>query len=467
MSQHILFLSHEFPPDGGGAGVNLALLCEALQKKGVSITTWVGQSSTESKEMASQVGGSLSPKSLNNQFVVTTKRSKRFQTSSLVHFQFIWGALRLARKTSLKPDWIIGNMALPGGIAAVLVSRILGAPIAIWHHGSDVHGGFAQGAKLWQRYLLRFLWARSQVNFFVAPSLMALASTYGEITRPRILPSLLDPVFAEKALDMNSTPNGVGCGAQHQSEADPPMLKTTLENKLEGNIKVTQGYFLILGRLEPVKNPLLAIEAYALYLQGYPTKNSVTEKNNSLPLGLRIVGDGSLREVIKQKIVSKGLTKHVTLESPIPRNEVIDLLSGACALLMPSKAEGMSLTVIEAAALGVPCIAAASLGLVDLIQGNFEQATTSQNELNQNQSRANKSQPIGMLFNQNDVNAFSDCLTLISSKSGLRQTLSQNAKQSMLRYTPDASASIMLDCLNQTATVGSAAHRQNEKMLSI
>jgi len=70
---------------------------------------------------------------------------------------------------------------------------------------------------------------------------------------------------------------------------------------------------------------------------------------------LLLIGDGSLRSEIQQKVISHGLANHVTFAGLRP--DVPRLMLGAMDLfLLPSSHEALGLVLIEAQAAGLPCV---------------------------------------------------------------------------------------------------------------
>ncbi|NBE06493.1 glycosyltransferase [Paragemmobacter ruber] len=107
------------------------------------------------------------------------------------------------------------------------------------------------------------------------------------------------------------------------------------------------------GRLEPVKNPMAAIEAVAiLRAQGMAAR-------------LRLVGDGSLRPALVQRIAELGLEDAVTLCGFDP--DPFARLVGCHVYLQPSLTEGFGLAVCEAMSAGLPVIASAVGGVPEII----------------------------------------------------------------------------------------------------
>ncbi len=110
-------------------------------------------------------------------------------------------------------------------------------------------------------------------------------------------------------------------------------------------------YFLYLGRLSPEKGVTELVEA-AVRLPHIP---------------LRIVGGGELEASLRQRVEASGST-HITVEGPVPPEQVTDILRGARALILPSRCdENCPLVVLEAFAAGRPVIASSRGGIPELV----------------------------------------------------------------------------------------------------
>jgi glycosyltransferase involved in cell wall biosynthesis len=97
--------------------------------------------------------------------------------------------------------------------------------------------------------------------------------------------------------------------------------------------------FLWIGRLEPQKDPLLALKT--LLAVGASAH-------------LTMLGEGSLRRLIEQQIVALKLEQRVTLMGHIP--EIEAHLASADALLITSRFEGGPAVAVEALAMDVPVV---------------------------------------------------------------------------------------------------------------
>jgi glycosyltransferase involved in cell wall biosynthesis len=88
--------------------------------------------------------------------------------------------------------------------------------------------------------------------------------------------------------------------------------------------------------------------------------------------GLKIVliGDGDTRSEIEGKIAELGLEKHFELLGWQSNEEVRAALKGARAMLLPSFAEGLPVSIMEAFALGKPVISTYIAGIPELVDSS-------------------------------------------------------------------------------------------------
>jgi len=102
---------------------------------------------------------------------------------------------------------------------------------------------------------------------------------------------------------------------------------------------------LYVGFLENYKNPLNLLEAFAKVKSTIPSAT------------LKIVGDGSLYEIIKSGIEQKGLQDSCYLLGSKPRNEVARIMREECDIfVLPSRSETFGVVLIEAMACGKPVV---------------------------------------------------------------------------------------------------------------
>ncbi|MDS4068018.1 MAG: TIGR03088 family PEP-CTERM/XrtA system glycosyltransferase [Candidatus Competibacter sp.] len=111
------------------------------------------------------------------------------------------------------------------------------------------------------------------------------------------------------------------------------------------------------GRLERVKDQSNLARAFIRLVESVPE----TRRR----LRLVIVGDGSLRAEVENLLTEAGLRDLTWL--PGARDDVPELLRGLDVFVLPSLAEGISNTILEAMACGLPVVATAVGGNAELV----------------------------------------------------------------------------------------------------
>lgn len=112
------------------------------------------------------------------------------------------------------------------------------------------------------------------------------------------------------------------------------------------------------GRTVPVKNQLTLIKAVELLLKNNP---DIQHR-----LRLIIVGDGELFSMLKTYILKNQLENNIELLGS--RDDVSAILQTVDLFVLPSLAEGIALTLLEAMATGLPVIASNVGGNPELIE---------------------------------------------------------------------------------------------------
>jgi glycosyltransferase involved in cell wall biosynthesis len=110
------------------------------------------------------------------------------------------------------------------------------------------------------------------------------------------------------------------------------------------------------GRIEPRKNQLAIVEAFARVRQTWPD------------LALELVGpvaDHAYADRVRQAIADAGLEDAIRLTGPVP--DIAPFVRRWCAFVSASLDEGQGLAVLEAMALGVPVVAASTRGIEDYL----------------------------------------------------------------------------------------------------
>ena len=113
---------------------------------------------------------------------------------------------------------------------------------------------------------------------------------------------------------------------------------------------------MALGRLSPEKGFNVLIEAVALSLDA------------GVPVRLRIVGDGPYRSELEAAARDRGIAEAVSFAGELPPDAVREELKSADLFCMASFSEGLPVSLIEAMAVGVPCITTWIAGIPELAE---------------------------------------------------------------------------------------------------
>jgi sugar transferase (PEP-CTERM/EpsH1 system associated) len=111
------------------------------------------------------------------------------------------------------------------------------------------------------------------------------------------------------------------------------------------------------GRIQPVKDQAILLKAFAELVQSHPR------------LRLAVIGDGPLLGDLRRFTETLGIAKLTWLPGAI--GNIPDALRGFDVFVLPSLCEGISNTVLEAMASGVPVVATAAGGNLELVEDGY------------------------------------------------------------------------------------------------
>jgi len=155
------------------------------------------------------------------------------------------------------------------------------------------------------------------------------------------------------------------------------------------------------GRLKRAKRPDHTIRAFKIVKEKFPSAE------------LWIIGDGPFKRVL-ERTAGEG----VKFFGPLSNEERRRLLARAWVLVNPSVREGFGLNVIEANALGTPCVAYDVPGLRDSVRNG----------------------ETGLLVPSGDVEALAKAIIKVLSDHELRERLSKNALHWARQFSWDKTA---------------------------
>jgi glycosyltransferase involved in cell wall biosynthesis len=161
---------------------------------------------------------------------------------------------------------------------------------------------------------------------------------------------------------------------------------------------------LYVGRLSPQKNVGRLLEAMSLLGE---------------PVGLRVIGDGELRDRLEAQAASLRLS-NVVFAGPKDGPDLARAYADADALVLPSDKEGMSLVALEAMAAALPIIATDVPGNAELVGG------------------------VGLL-SAPEPDALAAVIDSVASDPGLRRLLGQRSAAAARAYSWDRVAHLVED----------------------
>jgi glycosyltransferase involved in cell wall biosynthesis len=246
-------------------------------------------------------------------------------------------------------------------LEAVVPARLARVPAVV--HGE--HGRDADDIDGRNR---RNLWTRRLFSPFVSRYVALSAELQRYLTdRVGVAPARITQIIngvdtalfsprAGRAVDVDSSPSRVGSGAS----TDPVTNRSRERSPIDGCPFTDPSHFIVgtVGRLDTVKDQTNLARAFVSALRRHP---GARER-----LRLAIVGDGPLRDEVLRVLAEADATPHAWLAGE--RHDVADVMRGLDCFVLPSLAEGISNTLLEAMASGLPVIATRVGGNAELME---------------------------------------------------------------------------------------------------
>ncbi|MHC4711726.1 MAG: glycosyltransferase [Planctomycetota bacterium] len=299
----VVVLNCEYPPLGGGAATATEKIIEEFARLPVEVDLVTSSPSSKSTRQIND--------RCRGHFLPVGKKDVHYWTNREL-MTYAFRSFACARELHRERRFEVCHafFTLPAGAVAWRLRRRF--PFIVSLRGSDVPGFSGRYRRLYgtAKSLFRRIWRTAAAVTANSNDLAALAQ--------ETLPGL--------AVDI--IPNGVDTGLFRPGEpsARPPTVLTV-------------------ARLIPRKNVATAVRAAAALAKDLP--------------GLRwtIVGEGPLEDELLTLAKSLGVGDKVALRRYVPRGEMPDVYRSADAFLLTSGREGMSNTVLEALASGLPVVA--------------------------------------------------------------------------------------------------------------
>jgi len=311
-------LNYEFPPLGGGAGnANFYLLKEFAKNKKLEIDLVTSSIDKFTKEKFSH---NITLHRLN---IGKGKKNLQYQISKDLIVYFI-KALLYSKKLMKKKNYDLIHAWF--GIPCGLIALLLGKPYIVSLRGSDVpfyNPRFYLLDKFIFRYLSKFIWKKAKTVTTNSEGLKILAKKTS--TNQKI-----EVIY-----------NGV----------DTKEFKPAKNKKFGKTLKI-----ICVARLIKRKGIDYLLKALG-------------ELKNKDYL-LTIIGDGNEKENLKQLAKELKIKDKVNFLGAIPHSKMACYYQQNDLFVLPSLNEGMSNTILEAMACGLPIITTNTGGAKELIKNN-------------------------------------------------------------------------------------------------
>ncbi|ELY54941.1 LPS biosynthesis protein [Natronococcus amylolyticus DSM 10524] len=205
-------------------------------------------------------------------------------------------------------------------LMAALVSQLRDKPTVLTNHGI-----MSQSVSKWVQ--LTYLPTVGRLAFESADRILC----YHERDRNELLDRGV-------TTDIDVIHNGIDCEQFAPTATDGGDVSQVADDGSESP------YIAFVGRLQPGKGAHFLIDAFARIADSYPERNLV------------LVGDGPQREELEALAHEEGVADRVEFLGEVPNEQIPAVVGEADVFALPSLAEGMPRTVLEALACETPVV---------------------------------------------------------------------------------------------------------------
>ncbi len=351
----ILIINHEFPPVGGGGATASAEISKHLAGFGNDVTVLTGSYKGLPKENL-----------LNNCKILRIKSFRRdVHTGSIQDYLFftlnsIFFSIKNINKTSF--DKVFAFFTIPSGLTALFIKKIHNIPYIVFLRGIDVPGFYGGKFSVLNKLLkplIKYIWVNAEYIVANSHSLKELAL------------KTLDkrPIYV--------IPNGVD-----------GLFQPVSERKKEGIVKL-----IYIGRLSKQKNLdnlLLAV--------------SLAKKDTANCFTLEIIGEGPEKKSLVNRCSELGISDIVLFSGWVERDKIPQIYNRSDIFVSVSLDEGMSNSLLEAMASGLPVVVSNITAHRELVESGVN----------------------GYLIDVNDVRSLSRAINELVTDEALRLKLGKN-----------------------------------------
>ena len=207
-------------------------------------------------------------------------------------------------------DYNLAAWAIPSGLYAYWVKKVLRTPYGVWNLGSDINK--------YAKYPI----LRQIVVLILRNADHVFANSYDLVKK-------VEKISGKKVFMLPAVTR----------------FNSVDKNVVHGKNKHFK--FLFVGRLEKVKGPDILIQAARLLKKNHPR----------LDFSVDVVGGGSMESELKEIIKNYKLSKVVQMRGWANEEEVSEFMNASDCLLITSRSESLPLVILEAAKSSLPVIA--------------------------------------------------------------------------------------------------------------
>jgi len=317
----ILFFNYEYPPLGGGAGNASKYILQQYAKMPDVEVDFV-TSSIDQKYHLENIGENIR---IHRLPIGKNSMGLHYQTKGdLIRYtRMAWKfSLKLTKENNY--DLSHSFFSVPCGALSLGLKLRRKLPYIVSLRGADVPGYSERFKSLYGILtpIIKMIWKNAAFVISNSKGLRQLA------------------LLSDPNRDIGIIPNGVDTEMFHPSEETE-----------------TKEYFEILcvSRITPRKGIRFLIKALEKFIVENPYVH------------LTIIGDGNEKESLENLVRGLGLAHNVTFKGLIPHDHLPEEYRRADVFVLPSLNEGMSNTMLEAVASGLPIVATQTGGSDELV----------------------------------------------------------------------------------------------------
>ena len=164
------------------------------------------------------------------------------------------------------------------------------------------------------------------------------------------------------------------------------------------SVEINPLHVVCIGRLVPAKGHQVLLQAMVLL------------RERGFQLRATLIGGGSAMEALKRFVTEHQLVDSVTFTGPLAHTEALTCLRSADIFALASFAEGIPVAIMEAMAMGIPCVSTSIAGIPELIQSGID----------------------GLLVPPSNVDALAHAIQSLVTDGDYRRRLGNRARQRII-----------------------------------